>query len=99
MLDAFQGDRIGSPVDPADGAPITLPHPDPVLVAAQRSRRGIRRKRRGGKGFRAPIMGAALVRRERWIVPCTETVIPGWQTRAWTTLAAPRASFPPGGLV
>jgi hypothetical protein len=51
MLYAFQDDRIGSPVDPADRAPITLPNPYPVLMATQRPSRGIRRKRRGGKGL------------------------------------------------
>jgi hypothetical protein len=51
VLDALQCYRLGSAVDPADRAPVTVSHPDPVFVAAQRLSRRMCRERVGGESF------------------------------------------------
>ena len=47
MFDALQDHRLSGAVDPADRAPIAVP--DPVLVAAERSSRGMCREGVGGE--------------------------------------------------
>lgn len=49
MLDALQDHRLAGSVDAADRTPVAVPHPDPVLVAAQRPSCGMPRERVGGK--------------------------------------------------
>ena len=51
MLDALQDHRLAGSVDAADCPPVAVPHPDPVLVAAQRPSCGMRREWVGGKSL------------------------------------------------
>jgi hypothetical protein len=51
MLDALQDYRLGGTVDPANCAPVAVPHSDPVLVAAERSSRGMRAGRFVGESL------------------------------------------------
>jgi hypothetical protein len=51
MLDTLQDDRLGGAVDPADRAPVAVPHTNPMLMAAQRPSCGMRRERVGGKSL------------------------------------------------
>jgi hypothetical protein len=51
MLDALQYYRLGSAVDPADRAPVTVSHPDPVFVAAQPPNRWMWRERVCGENL------------------------------------------------
>jgi len=45
MLDALQDHCLGGAVDAADRAPVAVPHPNSVLVAAKRPGRGMHRER------------------------------------------------------
>jgi hypothetical protein len=51
MGDALQDHRLGGAVDPADRAPVAVQHTNPVLMAAQRPSRGMRRERVGVKSL------------------------------------------------
>ena len=51
MLDTLQDDRLGGAVDPADRAPVAVPHTNPMLMATQRPSCGMRRERVGGKSL------------------------------------------------
>jgi hypothetical protein len=53
MLDAFQDHCLGSPVDPADCTPVAVSQPDPMLMAAKRPSRRMRRERVDGKSLNA----------------------------------------------
>jgi hypothetical protein len=49
--DALQGDRRSGAVDAADGAPIAVPNPYPVLMAADWLGCGMRRERVGSESL------------------------------------------------
>jgi hypothetical protein len=51
MLDALQDHRLSGSVDPADRAPVAVPHPDPVLLAAERPSCSMGCERVGGKSL------------------------------------------------
>lgn len=51
MLDMLQDHRFGGAVDPADRAPVAVPHPDAVLVAAERPSCGMCRERISCEGL------------------------------------------------
>ena len=51
MLDALQDDRLGGAVDTADRAPVSVPNPHPILLAAQWPSRAMWPEGIGGEGL------------------------------------------------
>jgi len=51
MLDALQYDRLGGAVDTADRAPVSVPNPHPILLAAQWPSRAMWPEGIGGEGL------------------------------------------------